>query len=72
MEYIESIYANPHFQGIFFSSPFITPNHQYPFSMKNFLKSLREIADKHGKLLIIGMDGVDPKPDQKINKKKAR
>ena len=71
MEYIESIYANPHFQGIFFSSPFITPNHQYPFSMKNFLKSLREIADKHGKLLIIGMDGVDPKPDQKINKKKA-
>jgi hypothetical protein len=40
--------------------------------MKNFLKSVREIADKHGKMLIIGMDGVDPKPDQKINKKKAR
>lgn len=40
--------------------------------MKNFLKSVREIADRHGKMLIIGMDGVDPKPDQKINKKKAR
>jgi spore germination protein YaaH len=40
--------------------------------MKNFLKSVRAIADKHGKKLLIGMDGVDPKPDNKINKKKAR
>jgi len=55
-----------------FSSPFITPNHQYPFSMKNFLKSIRDIADQHGKQLLITMDGVDPKPDQLINKKKAR
>lgn len=68
----DQIYANPHYQGVFFSSPFITPNHQYPFSMKNFLKSVRAIADKHGKKLLIGMDGVDPKPDNKINKKKAR
>lgn len=72
MGFIEDIYANPHYHGIFFSSPFVTPNHQYPFSMKTFLKSIREIADKHGKLLMIGMDGVDPKPDQKINKKRAR
>lgn len=72
MGFIEEIYANPHFQGILFSSPFVTPNHKYPFSMKNFLKDIRAIADKHGKKLIIGMDGVDPKPDQKINKKKAR
>jgi hypothetical protein len=40
--------------------------------MKNFLKSVREIADKYGKKLMISMDGFDPKPDQKINKKKAR
>ncbi len=72
MEYIDSIYANPHYHGLFFSSPFVTPNHQYPFSMKNFLKSVREIANKYGKKLMISMDGFDPKPDQKINKKKAR
>mgnify|MGYP000398010074 CR=1 FL=1 len=70
--FFEEVYANPHYDGVFFQSPFITPNHQYPFSMKNFLKSVREIADKHGKKLMVGMDGVDPKPDQKINKKKAR
>lgn len=40
--------------------------------MKNFLKSIREIADKYGKKLMISMEGYDPKPDQKINKKKAR
>ena len=72
MAHIEDIYANPHYQGLYFSSPFVTPNHQYPFSMKNFLKSIREIADKHGKKLMISMEGYDPKPDQKINKKKAR
>jgi len=72
MGYIEEIYSNPHYQGIMFASPFVTPNHQYPFSMKTFLKGVREIADKHGKKLMITMDGVDPKPDQRINKKKAR
>ena len=72
LEIFDQIYANPHYQGVFFSSPFITPNHQNPFSMKNFLKSVRAIADKHGKKLLIGMDGVDTKPDNKINKKKAR
>jgi hypothetical protein len=45
---------------------------EYPFSMKNFLKSVREIADKYGKKLMISLDGYDPKPDQLINKKKAR
>jgi hypothetical protein len=40
--------------------------------MKNFLKSVREIADKYGKKLMISLDGYDPKPDQLINKKKAR
>ena len=70
--FFEEVFANPHYHGIFFQSPFITPNHQYPFSMKNFLKSVRAIADKYGKKLMIGLDGVDPKPDQKINKKKAR
>jgi len=72
MTFFEEIYSNPHYDGIYFSSPFITPNHQYPFSMKNFLKSVKEIATKHNKTLMISMDGVDPKPDQKINKKKAR
>ena len=72
LDIFQQIYANPHYQGVFFSSPFITPNHQYPFSMKTFLKGVRAIADKYGKKLLIGMDGVDPKPDNKINKKKAR
>jgi len=72
MKHIDEIYQNPHYHGLFFASPFITPNHQYPFSMKNFLKSVRQIADKYGKKLMISMDGFDPKPDQKINKKKAR
>lgn len=40
--------------------------------MKSFLKDVRVIADKYNKSLMVGMDGVDPKPDQKINKKKAR
>jgi spore germination protein YaaH len=57
---------------VLFSSPFVTPNHQYPFSMKTFLKSVREIANRHNKTLMIIMEGVNPKPDQKINKKKAR
>ncbi len=72
MAYFETIYSNPLYDGVFFASPFITPNHQYPFSMKNFLKSIKEIANRHNKTLMISMEGVDPKPDQKINKKKAR
>lgn len=40
--------------------------------MKNFMKSVREKCDLYGKKLFITMDGVDQKPDQKINKKKAR
>jgi len=71
MDYFETIYSNSLYDGVFFASPFITPNHQYPFSMKNFLKSVRQIADKYNKTLMISMDGVDPKPDQKITKKKA-
>lgn len=50
----------------------MTPNHKYPFSMKNILKQIRDIADELGKLIFIGMEGVDDKPDRKINKKKAR
>ena len=72
LQFVEEIYANPHYSGILFSSPFITPNHQYPFSMKSFLKSLKEIGKKYDKTLMVTMDGVDPKPEQKINKKKAR
>jgi hypothetical protein len=40
--------------------------------MKNFIKSVREVANKHNKTLMIILEGVNPKPDQKINKKKAR
>lgn len=55
-----------------FNTPFMTPNHKYPFSMRNILKKIREAADEKGKLLFIGLEGYDPKPDRKINKKKAR
>ena len=53
-------------------TPFMTPNHKYPFSMKSILKQIREAADERGKKIFIGLEGVDNKPDRKINKKKAR
>ena len=53
-------------------TPFMTPNHKYPFSMKNILKKIRAIADEKNKLILIGMEGVDNKPDRKVSKKKAR
>jgi hypothetical protein len=40
--------------------------------MKSILKKIREAADERKKLLFIGLEGFDPKPDRKINKKKAR
>lgn len=53
-------------------TPFMTPNHKYPFSMKNILKQIRAIADELHKIIVIGLEGVDNKPDRKISKKKAR
>jgi len=41
IQYIDTILQNQYYSGILFSSPFVTPNHQYPFSMKTFLKSVR-------------------------------
>ena len=40
--------------------------------MKTILKEIRQTANERKKLLFIGMEGYDPKPDRKINKKKAR
>ena len=72
IDYFREILSNPLYDGVFFSTPYMTPNHKYPFSMKNILKQIRDIADEFKKLLFIGMEGVDDKPDNKINKKKAR
>eukprot|EP00919_Chromeraceae_sp_WS-2016_P064122 GHVR01151714.1.p1 GENE.GHVR01151714.1~~GHVR01151714.1.p1 ORF type:complete len:149 (+),score=0.29 GHVR01151714.1:344-790(+) len=72
MNHFRGIIENNLYDGVIFSSPFITPNHKYPFSMKNILKDIRQIVKDNGKMLMITMDGVDNKPDQKINKKKAR
>lgn len=72
ISYFRQILENTHYDGVFFSTPFMTPNHKYPFSMKSLLKQIRAAADELGKMVMIGMDGVDNKPDNKINKKKAR
>ncbi len=45
----------PYYDGVVFNSPFMTPNHKYPFSMKNILKKIRDAADERGKLLFIGL-----------------
>ena len=37
------------------------------------LKSIRDVVKgKYNKLLMVGLEGVDDKPDMKVNKKKAR
>lgn len=72
MKFFTEILENPLYDGVAFMTPFMTPNHKYPFSMKNILKKIREIADSNGKLIFIGLEGVDDKPDRKVNKKKAR
>lgn len=72
IDFFKQVLDNPHYDGVTFMTPFMTPNHKYPFSMKNILKKIREAADERGKMIFIGMEGVDDKPDRKINKKKAR
>lgn len=62
----------PWYDGVVFSSPFLTPNHKYPFSIKNLLQKIRSSTDHLHKKLFIVLDGVNPSPDQQINKKKAR
>lgn len=41
----KKILDNPNYDGVVFNSPFMTPNHKYPFSMKNILKKIREATD---------------------------
>ena len=65
--------SNPYYDGILFASPFVTPNHKYPFSISGMLKDMRKIIKgEFNKLLMVSLEGVDEKPDMKINKKKAR
>ena len=45
IEYFREVLSNPLYDGVFFSTPYMTPNHKYPFSMKNILKQIRDIAD---------------------------
>lgn len=71
--FFREIISNPLYDGIVFSSAFITPNHKYPFSMTNMLKDIKKILKgEFNKLLMVTMEGVDEKVDMKINKKKAR
>ena len=72
IEAFKEVLSNPHYDGVAFMTPFMTPNHKYPFSMKNILKKIRAAADEKGKMIFIGLEGVDDKPDRKVNKKKAR
>jgi hypothetical protein len=43
LKYFRDIASNPYYDGILFASPFITPNHKYPFSMSSMLKEIRKI-----------------------------
>ena len=44
LDYFRQIVSNPYYDGVLFSSPFITPNHKYPFSMSSMLKEIRKIV----------------------------
>jgi hypothetical protein len=47
---------NEYYDGLYFASPFVTPNHKYPFSMKNMLKSMKDVVKgKYNKLLMVGL-----------------
>lgn len=56
LDYFRQIASNPYYDGILFSSPFITPNHKYPFSMSSMLKEIRKIVKgEFNKLLMVSM-----------------
>lgn len=56
LEYFRQIASNPYYDGIFFASDFLTPNHKYPFSMGTILKEMKKIIKgEFNKLLIISM-----------------
>ena len=44
LDFFRQIVSNPYYDGVLFSSPFITPNHKYPFSMSSMLKEIRKIV----------------------------
>ncbi len=66
------MFSNPYFDGIVFSSTFITPNNKFPWSMKDIVKMIREEADLHNKTLFLTFEGVDNKVERVINKKRTR
>lgn len=55
IESFRTVLSNPYYDGVTFMTPFMTPNHKYPFSMKNILKQIRVIADELNKIIVIGM-----------------
>lgn len=56
LSYFREIASNPYYDGVLFASPFITPNHKYPFSMSSMLKEIKKIIKgEFNKLLIVQM-----------------
>jgi hypothetical protein len=51
-DHVRTILLNPLFDGIVLASTFVTPNHKFPWSMKDIMKNIREV-DLHKKLLFI-------------------
>ena len=45
VEFFREVLSNPLYDGVTFMTPFMTPNHKYPFSMKNIMKKIRAVAD---------------------------
>ena len=43
LNFIREVISNPYYDGILFASPFVTPNHKYPFSMAGMMKDMRKI-----------------------------
>ena len=72
LDYVREILSNPLFDGILLASTFVTPNTKFPWSMKEIVRSIRQVVDIHEKMLFLSFEGVDNKPDRIINKKKAR
>lgn len=56
LDYFREIASNPYYDGVLFSSDFLTPNHKYPFSMGSIVKEIKKIVKgEYNKLLIISM-----------------
>ena len=71
MEYFTQILDNPNYDGVTFMTPFMTPNHKYPFSMKNIMKKSSFLQHEPAERLQITQLGSKPYPVKNWLKKET-